>query len=103
MDKQAYLEETYNSAFNDELDKLAAAGLVGAGLKVLKKSFKNLKSGLVHQGGHAKKLITTGTSKQKKQRLKDMGRSALTTARKSKASLAVGSSAAAGSAYALSD
>ena len=48
------------------------------------KSFKTLGKGIAHQFGHAKKLPGS-SGKQVKQRLKHMGQSALTSAKKSKA------------------
>jgi len=89
IQKKASAEELYERGFNEELEK---AGSVGS---IIRKSFSNLGKGLMHQGRHAKKLVTQGTMKQKKQRLRNMGKSALTSAKKSKAALGITGGAAA--------
>jgi len=102
MNKKAALDYIYKEAFNDELEKLAIpTGLIAKGVKTLGKSFKNLGKGLAHQGGHASKITTTKSLAGLKQRVGYMGKSALTSAKKSKAALGTVGGAAA-TTYALS-
>ena len=48
MNKEAFLQETYDLAFNDELEK--QAGLLSAGIKNLGKGFRGIKSGAASSG-----------------------------------------------------
>ena len=98
MNKQAYLEEIYNEAFNDELEK--NAGRLGAIYNIVKGSFKNLgqalRSGKNYVKGEIKGSPLSGVSgKRFKKNIKQ-----------SKAALGVigGTGLAAGGAgYALND
>lgn len=87
MSKKAALNEIYDAAFQDELEKLAIPASLTSGMKTLGKSFKNLGKGLAHQGGHASKMTSTKSLAGLKQRVGWMGKSALTSAKKSKAAL----------------
>jgi len=82
MSKTSSIEDIYNAAFEAELEKNAIVG-------TLAKSFKAFGKGLSHQGGHIKKQVTqSGKRKMSlKTRASHMGRSALSTAKKSKAAL----------------
>lgn len=111
MDKIAFIQEIYNDAYNNEIEKLnslasmagkaygkvhgTAEGLVG-------KSFKNLGSGIKSQAQQAKFLFSKGSKGNRRSVLKGMGTSALETAKKSKRALAVTGVGTVGAGYAIS-
>ena len=84
INKQAYLEEIYNEAFNDELEKCGApVNLIGMGVR----SFKRLGKGLKTLGSHAKRVINPGEGMTRGAAVAKMGRSALSTAKNSQVAL----------------
>ena len=99
MNKQAYLEEIYNAAFEAEIEKYAFAPAIKAGLKTLKTSFKNLGSG---SKAVKDSLKMKGVPGGFKSNLKRAGSEAIETAKRSKAALGTIAGGTALGGYALS-
>ena len=70
MNKQAFLEETYNSSFNDELEKIAVSAktIISSGRKALVKSVKSKGSTALDYGATRRNVRAIAASNLSKER-----------------------------------